>query len=115
MTRVPAKTFGALLALTLIAQTAPARAGGDRDDDDRDGQPVAELTWMSIANWYFKVGDVRIIMDGYYRLDKDGVTKVPNTAQKRKLGFADVQPFAAATIRAAAATPTTALPDDCSQ
>ncbi len=50
-----------------------------------------------------------------YRLDKDGVTKVPNTAQKRKLGFADVQPFAAATIRATAAALTTALPDDCSQ
>jgi hypothetical protein len=64
--RLPAKTFAALLALTLIAQTAPARAGGDRDDNDRDGQPVAELTWMSIANWYFKVGDVRIIMDGYF-------------------------------------------------
>ncbi len=48
--RLPAKTFGALLALTLIAPTAPARAGGDRDDDDRDGQPVAELTWMSIAS-----------------------------------------------------------------
>ncbi len=48
--RLPAKTFGASFALTLIAPTAPARAGGDRDDDDRDGQPVAELTWMSIAS-----------------------------------------------------------------
>jgi hypothetical protein len=29
--------------------------------------------------------------------------------------WCDVQPFAAATIRSAAAAPTTALPDDCSQ
>ena len=29
-----------------------------------------ELTWMSIANWYFKVGDKRIMMDAY-------ITRVP--------------------------------------
>jgi L-ascorbate metabolism protein UlaG (beta-lactamase superfamily) len=23
------------------------------------------MTWMSIANWYFKIGDKRIVMDGY--------------------------------------------------
>jgi L-ascorbate metabolism protein UlaG (beta-lactamase superfamily) len=50
-----------------------------------------------------------------YRLDRNGVSKVPNAAQKAKLGFSDVQPFAAATLRAAAAVETTALPDDCSQ
>jgi L-ascorbate metabolism protein UlaG (beta-lactamase superfamily) len=50
-----------------------------------------------------------------YRLDRNGVSKVPNAAQKAKLGFSDVQPFAAATLRAAAAAETTALPDDCSQ
>lgn len=27
--------------------------------------PSVELTWMSIANWYFKVGDKRIMMDAY--------------------------------------------------
>src|ERR1044072_566991 len=27
--------------------------------------PSIEMTWMSIANWYFKVGDKRIVMDGY--------------------------------------------------
>jgi hypothetical protein len=48
-----------------------------------------------------------------YRLDRNGVTKVPNTAQKAKLGFSDVQPFAATTLRAAAVMQTTALPDDC--
>lgn len=29
-----------------------------------------ELTWMSIANWYFKVGDKKIMMDAY-------ITRVP--------------------------------------
>ena len=24
-----------------------------------------EMTWMSIANWYFKIGDLRIVLDGY--------------------------------------------------
>ena len=32
--------------------------------------PTVEMTWMSIANWYFKVGDKRIVMDGY-------ITRVP--------------------------------------
>jgi hypothetical protein len=27
--------------------------------------PSVEMTWMSIANWYFKIGDTRILMDGY--------------------------------------------------
>jgi L-ascorbate metabolism protein UlaG (beta-lactamase superfamily) len=27
--------------------------------------PEIELTWMSIANWYFKIGDLRIVLDGY--------------------------------------------------
>src|SRR5216684_8330792 len=25
-----------------------------------------EMTWMSIANWYFKIGDKRIMMDAYF-------------------------------------------------
>ncbi|HET9578886.1 MAG TPA: hypothetical protein VFP44_13715 [Usitatibacter sp.] len=33
-------------------------------------QTSAELTWMSIANWYFKIGDKRIVMDGY-------ITRIP--------------------------------------
>jgi hypothetical protein len=32
--------------------------------------PSVEMTWMSIANWYFKIGDKRILMDGY-------ITRVP--------------------------------------
>src|SRR6266478_5641132 len=42
-----------------------------------------------------------------YVLDRKGVAKVPNTAQKTKLGFPDVQPFPAAASRAAAAQETT--------
>jgi hypothetical protein len=34
--------------------------------------PSVEMTWMSIANWYFKIGDKRIVMDGY-------VTRVPES------------------------------------
>ena len=32
--------------------------------------PSVEMTWMSIANWYFKIGEKRILMDGY-------ITRVP--------------------------------------
>src|SRR3954464_8947499 len=34
--------------------------------------PTVEMTWMSIANWYFRIGDKRIVMDGY-------VTRVPQS------------------------------------
>jgi L-ascorbate metabolism protein UlaG (beta-lactamase superfamily) len=34
--------------------------------------PSIEMTWMSIANWYFKIGDKRIVMDGY-------ITRVPES------------------------------------
>jgi hypothetical protein len=34
--------------------------------------PSVEMTWMSIANWYFKIGDKRIVMDGY-------VTRLPES------------------------------------
>ena len=27
--------------------------------------PSVEMTWMSIANWYFKIGETRVLMDGY--------------------------------------------------
>jgi L-ascorbate metabolism protein UlaG (beta-lactamase superfamily) len=26
---------------------------------------TVEMTWMSIANWYFKIGEKRIMMDAY--------------------------------------------------
>src|SRR5512140_496508 len=50
----------ALLSLALLLPAAPAVAAPDR----------VELTWMSIANWYFKIGDKRIVMDGY-------ITRIP--------------------------------------
>jgi hypothetical protein len=62
------KRLRLLLALaTMLAVAAGVRAGGhdDRDDDSDDAPNAVEMTWMSIANWYFKVGDLRIVMDGY--------------------------------------------------
>ena len=57
-----------VLLLALIAAAAPARADSDsHHGEDRDDRPPSvELTWMSIANWYFKFGDLRIMMDGYF-------------------------------------------------
>jgi len=52
---------GAALALS-AACTAPALAA----------PPTVEMTWMSIANWYFKIGDKRIVMDGY-------ITRLPES------------------------------------
>ena len=38
----------------------------------RAAPPTVEMTWLSIANWYFKIGDERILMDGY-------ITRVPES------------------------------------
>ena len=32
--------------------------------------PSVEMTWMAVASWYFKIGDKRVLMDGY-------ITRVP--------------------------------------
>jgi hypothetical protein len=41
--------------------------------------PTVEMTWMSIANWYFKIGNKRIVMDGYIsRLPESLFTPAPN-------------------------------------
>jgi hypothetical protein len=49
------KTLGsALLAFSTICAGSALAA-----------PPTVEMTWMSIANWYFKIGDKRIVMDGY--------------------------------------------------
>ncbi len=42
--------------LTAFSLAAPAHAA--------DALEV-EFTWMSIANWYIKIGDLRIVLDGY--------------------------------------------------
>ena len=34
--------------------------------------PSIEMTWMSVASWYFKIGDKRVLMDGY-------ITRVPES------------------------------------
>jgi hypothetical protein len=48
-------------ALPALAAPTTAPAAGPHE---------IEMTWMSIANWYFKLGDLRIVMDGY-------ITRVP--------------------------------------
>ena len=53
----------ALVAITFVLSTlacGPVSAA----------PPTVEMTWMSIANWHFKIGDKRIVMDGY-------ITRVP--------------------------------------
>lgn len=53
---------------TLLAVGVGVRAGSDDDRHGGHGGGASndiELTWMSIANWYFKVGDLKIVMDGY--------------------------------------------------
>ena len=54
----------ALLATFAIAAGCSFPAAG--------APPTVEMTWMSIANWYFKLGDKRILMDGY-------ITRVPES------------------------------------
>ena len=56
------KRFAA--ALTILVLCAACATG------PRAASPTVEMTWMSIANWYFKIGDKRIVMDGY-------ITRVP--------------------------------------
>ena len=51
-----------LVALGLLVAAAPSRTAAP-------GAHV-EMTWMSIANWYFQIGGLRIVMDGY-------ITRVP--------------------------------------
>jgi L-ascorbate metabolism protein UlaG (beta-lactamase superfamily) len=54
------KTLASAALLSIAASSMPALAA----------PAGVELTWMSIANWYFKIGDKRIVMDGY-------ITRIP--------------------------------------
>jgi len=63
----------ALAVVFLISGSEPARAAGS-------GPAEIDLTWFSIANWYFKIGPVRIVMDGY-------ITRVPNNIFVRSTQF----------------------------
>ncbi len=58
------RTSSLVGVLILVLSVVPALAG-QPDRDRGGGGPFAELTWMSIANWYFNVDGVRIVMDGY--------------------------------------------------
>jgi len=57
---MPGRLVAAAALACAAAIAAPASAA----------PPTVEMTWMSIANWYFKIGDKRIVMDGY-------ITRVP--------------------------------------
>ena len=57
---MPGRLVAAAALACAAAIAAPASAAS----------PTVEMTWMSIANWYFKIGDKRIVMDGY-------ITRVP--------------------------------------
>jgi hypothetical protein len=48
--------IAAVLATLWFAGAAPASAAD---------APEVELTWMSISNWYIRIGDLRVVLDGY--------------------------------------------------
>jgi len=52
--------LGCVSLFASLFAAAPARAA----------DAEVEMTWMSIANWYFKIGDTRIVLDGY-------ITRIP--------------------------------------
>ncbi len=68
----------ALASTSLLLAGSPARAD-DRDDENGDGSNAIEMTWMSIANWYFRIGDLRIVMDGYISRVPGAPFFVPST------------------------------------
>lgn len=53
------KLLRPLLCAAAVALTAALPAGASA------AEPEVQMTWMSIANWYFKIGDTRIVLDGY--------------------------------------------------
>ena len=56
--------------LLLVILATCLSFGGSALAASRAGPHEVELTWMSIANWYFQIGGLRIVMDGY-------ITRVP--------------------------------------
>jgi L-ascorbate metabolism protein UlaG (beta-lactamase superfamily) len=60
---MPRKLFLAAAVIVCAAlQYIPVRAAAR----------TVEMTWMSISSWYFRIGDTRIVMDGY-------VSRVPQS------------------------------------
>jgi L-ascorbate metabolism protein UlaG (beta-lactamase superfamily) len=68
------RTFIKVVAAALLLSAAPSRAGAPAAPHE------VELTWMSIANWYFRIGSTRIVMDGY-------ITRVPQRIFRPAPGF----------------------------
>ena len=65
------KLLRLLLAVVMFVALSPGTRANDwHHHGSDDGPDDVEMTWMSIANWYFKIGDLRIVMDGY-------ITRVP--------------------------------------
>lgn len=63
----PRFVHATLLALFCLVDT-PGQLREARAAESR--APEARLTWMSIGNWLFEVGDVRVLMNGY-------ITRIP--------------------------------------
>lgn len=73
------RRFSFAFALAVLFSAVPLQAK-EHEDNDRDDKDAVELTWMSIANWYFKIGPLNIVMDGY-------ITRVPNNIFVRSTLF----------------------------
>src|SRR5204862_6766860 len=77
----PMRCLASAIALALLLSSLPSRAKESEHEDEHEGRRGAvELTWMSIANWHFKIGDLRMVMDGY-------ITRVPNNIFVRSTQF----------------------------
>jgi L-ascorbate metabolism protein UlaG (beta-lactamase superfamily) len=73
--------FSSAIALALLLSALPSQAKeSGREEEKESKRDAVELTWMSIANWYFKVGPLRIVMDGY-------ITRVPQRIFVRSQQF----------------------------
>ncbi|MBI3248010.1 MAG: MBL fold metallo-hydrolase [Deltaproteobacteria bacterium] len=72
-----------LLALVLICGTVSLGAPRSLWAEAEQPQQVL-LTWMSVTNWLFEIGNTRILMDGY-------ITRIPEAAFSG-VGFATATP-----------------------
>ncbi|HYS11386.1 MAG TPA: hypothetical protein VEP66_21800 [Myxococcales bacterium] len=68
------------MTAALLLSTLPAAAHEDEHEHENGKRPSVDLTWMSIANWHFKTGDLRMVMDGY-------ITRVPQNIFVRSTQF----------------------------
>jgi hypothetical protein len=73
------RSLSSAIALAFLLSALPSQAKESEREDERESDDV-ELTWMSIANWHIKIGDLRMVMDGY-------ITRVPNNIFVRSTQF----------------------------